>query len=865
MFLRRKSRERDLERELRAHLELEAEEKQEQGYSSEEACYAAQRATGNTTWIKEEVREMWGWITLEQMAQDARYAFRGMRKAPAFALTAVLSLALGIGANTAIFTVVNAVLLKPLPFPEPDRLVQVWETKPSQGYFRNVVNPFNFLDWREHTHSFEDLAAAQSLTTNLTGLGDPLALAGMQVSPQYFSILGVYPALGRAFDTAEGVPGQDRVVILSFGLWQTRFGADPSVLSRQVIINGQPSTIVGVMPRGFSLPKYKPDLWTPLPIVRSRDFEGGRFLTVVGRLKHGVTLAQAQGDLRAAASQSARERPRFNEGWSAEAVPMLGDDTEQVRLPLLVLLAAVGLVLLIACANVANLLLMRAANRSREIAVRAALGAGRRRLLQQLLSESLALALVACGVGMALAYWGVKALLALAPRQSQLPRLDAVHMDGVALLFALGLSIVTAVIFGLVPSLQVSQMDPHRTLQQGAMRTAAKSLLRQALVVTEIALSLILLTGAGLMLRSFHRLISVNPGFETQHILTLEMFTSPVKYLDNRKRAGYFARLLEEIRTVPGVREAGSAHFLPLQERKSGSCFARADEPAPLSTRSPGADFLVISPGYFQAMGTPLVRGRLLDARDGFDAPSVILVNQEFVKRFFFDRDPVGQKLKLCWTVRNPAEIVGVAADARQTELQAAPKPTIFVNTFQAPMFFAQLVVRAAGDPLRIARNVQDAIHRVDAEQAVTHVQSMEQVFSDSVAQPRLQLTLLAVFGGIAVMLAMIGIYGVVAYSAAQRTREIGIRVALGALPNHVRRLVLREGIILAAAGIGAGLSGALALTRVLRSLLFETAPTDPTTFTLVASAVLVIVLVATLIPANRAARVDPTVALRYE
>jgi predicted permease len=861
----RRHREQDLERELRAHLELEAEERRDAGLSAEDARYAARRMLGNRTSIQEEVREMWGWATVEQIAQDTRYAFRGMRKSPGFALTAVLSLALGIGANTAIFTVVHAVLLKPLPFPQPDRLVQIWESQPAKGWFRNVVNPFNFLDWRERTHSFEEMAAVSGQTANLTGLGDPLALAGMRVSPQYFSILGVFPALGRPFSAEEGRPGQEKAAILSFGIWQSRFGGDPSVVGRKITIDGAPSTIVGVMPRGFALPKYNADVWTPLPIVRSKDWDGGRYLTVVARLKPGVTLQQAQADLHSVANQIASERPRADEGWSAEAVPMLEDATENVRLPLLVLLAAVGLVLLIACANVANLLLMRAAGRLREIAVRAALGAGEGRLLRQMLSESLVLALAACAAGLAAAHWGVQALLAMVPRQSQLPRMDAIHMDGPVFLFALALSMVTAAIFGLVPSLQVSQLEPYQALQQGVVRTPANSVLRRALVVAEIALSLILLTGAGLMLRSFHRLVSVHPGFETQHILTMGMFTSPAKYLDNRKRAEYFGRMLDEIRTVTGVREAGTIHFLPLQERVSGSCFALGGEPPPSPSTATGADFLVISPGYFQAMGTPLLRGRQFDGRDGFDSPSVIMVNQEFVKRFLQGRDAIGQKLNVCWTIRNPVAIVGVVADTRQTELQKAPSPTIFVDNLQAPMYFAGLVVRAAGDPGQVARAVESAIHRVDPEQAITHVETMEQVFSDSVAQPRLQLVLLVVFGGIAGLLAMIGIYGVVAYSAARRTREIGIRMALGALPNDVRRLILRESMLLAALGIGIGLAGALALTRVLRSLLFETTPADPATLASVVGAVLLIVVVATLIPANRAARIHPTVALRYE
>ena len=802
---------------------------------------------------------------MRNLSPDLRFAFRTFARSPVFTAVAVLSLALGIGANTAIFTVVNAVLLRPLPFPEPDRLVQVWESQPTKGYSRNVVNPMNFLDWRERTRSFEGMAAVAGRTTNLTGLGDLLALEGMQVSTEFFSILHVSPALGRAFIPAEGLPGQEHVAILSFGLWQSRFGSDPAVVGRKIMVDGEPTTVVGVMPRGFTLPKHNAEIWTPLPIVRSKDWEGGRFLEVIARLKRSVTLDQAQRDLRAVAQQSAVERPRVDKGWSAEAFPMLADATESVRLPLLVLLAAVGLVLLMACANVANLLLMRAAGRMREIAIRAALGASRGRLLRQLLSESLTLAFIACAVGLALAFTGVKALLALIPPQSQLPRMDAIHVDAWVLLFAVGLSIVSALIFGVVPALQVSQLGPYETLQAGAVRTAAKSMLRQVLVVTEVALSLVLLAGAGLMLRSFHRLESVNPGFETQHILTMSMFTSPAKYGEDRKRAGYFANILDRIREVPGVREAGSVHFLPLERRMSSSCFAGADEPPPEPATARSANFLVISPGYFEAMRTPLVSGRPFDRRDRFGAPSVIMVNQEFAKRFLSGRNPIGQKLNVCWTAQNPAEIVGVIANARQAELETAPAPTIFINNLQAPMYFAQVAVRTSGEPGRMARSIEAAIHRVDPDQPVTHVQTMDQVFSNSVAQPRLQLVLLLVFGAMAGLLAAVGIYGVVAYSVARRTREIGIRVALGARRTDVAGMVLREGAVLAAAGIGIGLAGSLALTRVLRSLLFETTPNDPATLTTVAAAVLLLVLLATLIPAHRAARVNPITALRSE
>ncbi len=854
-------RERDLERELRSHLDAEAEELRESGVPAEEARWAAQRALGNTTLIQEDVRHMWTYEKLGQIMQDLRYAFRGMRREPGFAATAILSLALGIGANTAIFTVVNAVLLKPLPFPEPERLVQVWESRPANSH--NRVNAHNFLDWRERTHSFEDMAAIQATTASVTGAGDPVAVDVMMVSASYFPILRVKPAIGRAFTEDEDKPGNAGVAILSQPFWQSRFGGDPGAIGRTIFVNGGASRIVGVLPSTFRLPKQKADLFVPLALSRDPRFGGGRSLTAIARLKPGVSLPQAVEDLHAVAAQYARERPSYNQGWSAEAYPMLDDAVEGVRLALLVLLAAVGLVLLIACANVANLLLMRGAGRLREISVRAALGAGKGRLLQQLLFESLALAGVACAVGIAAGYFGVKALVAATPRQ-QLPRLETIHVDGMVVLFAVALALLTAIISGLVPYFQMSQVDPHQALQQNSGRATSRSGVRRVLVVAEVALSIVLLAGAGLMLRSFHRLTSVDPGFQTRRLLTMEMFVSPSRYGDIGKRATYFSRLIQEIRSVPGVQEAGSTHFLPLQERTSGSCFNFAGQGEP-DVRSPGAGFLVVSPSYFETMGVPLLLGRRFDQRDQPGAPGTIMVNQEFVREHLKGRKTIGEKLNVCWTVKNPVEIVGVVADARQDSLDKRPEPTIFVNNLQAPMYFGQLVVRTAGDPIPLRRAIEGAIHRVDPEQAVGHVETMEAVFSDSVAQPRLQMALLSVFAAIAAVLAMVGVYGVVAYSAARRVREIGIRMALGAVPGEVRRLLLREGLLLGGLGIAIGLGGALGLTRVLRNLLFETSPHDPATLAAVAGGVLVVVLLATILPANRAARIQPTVALRHE
>jgi len=851
----------DLDRELRAHLELEAEE----SGNGDEARHSARRAFGNLTAVKEAIHEMSRWNLIEQLSQDLRYGGRLLRRSPGFTAVAVLTLALGVGANTAIFSVVNAVLLRPLPFREPDRLVRIWETSP-QGFDRNVVNPFNFLAWRERTHSFAQMAAIDNLPANITGNGNPLVAGGMRVSPTFFSILGVSPLMGRAFVPGDEIPGHEHSVIFSYAFWQSRYGGDRNTLGRKIILNGEPTDVVGILPPGFHFPGWQADLYSPMPMDRMEAHRNGRYLSTIARLKPGVSLAEARQDVGSVARQLSREWPQMDKGWNATVVPFLEDVTAKVRLPLLVLLAAVALVLLIACANVANLLLMRASGRMREIALRAALGAGRRRILQQLLSESLLLALAGWAGGLAVGYWGLRGLLALIPESVALPRVESIRLDSGVLLFALGISLVTAILFGLAPALQVSRPRLQSALQRGSPRTGVggSRVFRRAFVVAEIALALLLLAGAGLLMRSFARLTSVDAGFSTEHLLTMNMFTSPAKYSDDAKRSEYVERVLDAVRNVPGVRVAGSIHFLPLTGLVSGSCFAPAPGPQP-DASSPDADFLVITPGYFEAMRTPILRGRDFTAADNLKRPSVLIVNHAFAAKYFAGQDPIGRKLNVCWTVSNPVEIVGVVADARQTELREAPHPTIFLVNAQAPMYFAHLVVRVRDHPRHMTHAIEAAIHSVDADQAVSEVQTMDDVFSDSVARPRFQLVLLLIFAGIAVLLATIGVYGVVSYSVSQRTQEIGIRVALGASSGDVSRLVLREGLLLGGLGVAVGLAAALVSTRVLTSLLFEVKPTDPLTLGAAGGLLLLVALAATLWPARRATAVDATVALRYE
>ena len=872
----RKQLDRDLNDELAFHLAQRTDKNRAAGMNDAEAHHAAHRQLGNATYLKEETRNMRTLPTVENFAQDLRYGSRALIKTPLFALIAIATLALGIGASTAIFSVVNSVLLRPLPFAQPERLVQVWETNLKLGADQNVVNPLNFLDWTEQNRCFTGMAAIIGDSTKL-GLGqEQLQVPAILVSPQFFSVLGVTPMLGSGFVDGDGKEGAEIKVILSYEFWQQQFGGDPSVIGRQIRNNDRPATITGVMPRGFGLPNRRGSVFLPFAIDRSaKSASDGRYMSVVARLKTGVTVTQANEDMQRVAEYTVATRPNFNTNWGTVVLPMLEDATQDVQRPLLLLLGAVGFVLLIACANVANLLLMRGAGRERELAVRGALGAARGRVVCQLLAENLVLAAIGTLGGLAIARWGLRALLALIPETSPLPRMNSIRIDGPVFLFALTLTFATTLIFGLLPALRLSRVDLLEALKQGTSRTGVggNRRLRQSLMVAEIALALMLSVGAGLLLRSFQRLTSVNLGFRSDNLVTMRVFVK-----DNvdsvPERARYLDRLVESVRGVHGVEAAGFIHFLPLTDRVSGSCFKLGEKPTALengweiSETDPDAhdaNFLLISSQYFNAMRTPFLAGRDFDAHDTPDTPTSVIVNQAFVQKFLDGKDAVGQPLTVCWTVKNPARIIGVVGNARQTKLKVEPAPTIYLANSQAAAYGVTLVIRAASDSSQVIHPVESAIHEYDPQQAISEVQTMDHVFSDSAADARFQLVLLLIFAGIAVALAMIGVYGVVSYSVTQRTQEIGVRMAMGADTSQIARMVFRETFWLAAIAVVIGLAGAIALTRVMTSLLYETTPNDPATLAVSAMAILMVAAVAALIPARRATLVYPLVALRYE
>ena len=813
---------------------------------------------------------------MRTLIQDLRYGIRMLARNRGFTTVAAFTLALGIGANTAMFSMVYGVLMRPLPFKDPGQLYTLWERNLKMGYEQNAPAAANFADWRDRSKVFEQMAAFDaSRTFNLAGSGNPERVDGAAVSPSLFELLGVEPVWGRTFSPGEDQLGRDRVVLLSYGLWQRRFNADRSIVHKSIMIDGRSCTVIGVMPPSFQFPgdtgtilniytAPPAQLWVPLALPpgawRARS---AHYLQVIARLRAGVTLGHAQAEMNSIEQQLVREYPRDYIGSDVKFVPLHVQVVGSFRSALLVLFGAVAFVLLIGCANVANLLLARATSRQREVAIRSALGATRLRLIRQLVTESLALALAGGALGVLVATWGINLLKLIVP--DNFPRAGDIRMDESVLIFTVIASVATGLIFGLAPAFHASRIHLTESLKEGERGADGlrRNRLRSALVVSEVALALVLLIGTGLMLRSFARLREVNLGFTLDHVLTMEISLPEAAYPDPLK-AAFFAQLLERVRTLPGVKSAGAIGHLPLGGDIESYAMQVEGRP-PLPNEYANPDCHVVMPGYFEAMKIPLVEGRYFGDRDSAQSPHVLIINETLARTVFPNESAIGKRLRMGFN-NFTGEIIGVVRNTRHLALDMVPTEEVYAAYLQAPFWGTMaLTVRTASNPLGLSRAVREQVSAIDKSQPVSKVRTMDEVMDASVSAPRFRTLLLGLFGLAALFLAAIGIYGVMSYSVSQRTREIGIRMALGAPQSEVIKLVLRQGLALTLGGLSIGLLGALGLTRLVSGMLYEVRPTDPLTFAGVALLLTAIALLANYIPARRATKVDPMVALRYE
>jgi putative ABC transport system permease protein len=804
---------------------------------------------------------------VRDLVQDFRYAARLLLRSPGFTFVAVAALALGIGANTAIFSVVDTLLLRPLPYADADRLAVVWEHNLPRDKKENVVAPGNFIHWRELNQSFTELSAvSMTFRTTLTGAGDATELPMQLVSGSLFGMLGVRPALGRDFAPQEDAPGV-AVVAISDRLWRRRFDADPSIVNRNIMLNGRANLVVGVMPPGFSILDKSVDVWTTIGLPPAARTPRGRWMCVVGRVKDGVSMAQAQDDMTRVHAEVTRRFPAFNTGWTARVVPLRQQLTGAVRPALWVMLGAVAFVLLIACANVGNLVLARATARQRELAVRAALGAGRGRLIRQMLAESVLLSFVGAAAGLVLAWWAMVALRTTVAERLPIARLEEVGIDGRVLLFTIAAALLSGLIFGIAPALTSAGTKLTDTLKDGGRSGSAArgARVRSAFVVIEMALALVLLVGAGLLLRSFTMLLRVDPGFDASHTMTVKVSIPQTKYANAAQQQAFFNQLFERLDALPGVTAAGGTSFLPLNGLGSATSYEIVGQPKPPAGQDHVTDVRVITHDYFRAMGVPLLGGRAFDGRDTGTGVRRVIVNQALAQKHFPGEDPIGKHIIVSWNDSVADEIVGVVGDVRQQDLESEARATIYWPPSHFTYPYMTIAIRTSGDPRSIVSPAVAALHDLDPNVAAADVQTMEEVIDISVAQRRLTMLLLSVFAGLALVLAAVGIYGVIGYSVSQRTQEIGIRMALGAPRATVLRMVVGQAMGLAAIGVGVGAAGAWLLTRLMQKLLFGVTASDPLTFASVAILLACVAAVAASIPGLRATRVDPVIALRAE
>jgi putative ABC transport system permease protein len=815
---------------------------------------------------------MWSIRSLETLFQDLSYGARTLLKQPGFTLIAVLTLSLGIGANTAIFSVVHAALLKPLPYEKPEQLVMIWERNLPRGLEQSQVSPVTYCDWREQKHLFDKIAGWWYPQVNLTDTGsEPQRVRTVDVTDAFFDVLGARLIIGRGFQPGEDRPGGERLAVIGHELWQGRYNSDPNILDKAITLDGRSHSVIGVAPPGFDYPNAT-EVWTPLGWEPRQHSRNARFFEVVARLKPGVRLWQAQVEMNALSNRIAQDNSQSNKDWGAVLVSLRDQLVGDFRLALLVLFGAVGLVLLIACANVANLLLARAGAREKEVAIRLSIGATRGRLLRQLLTESVLLAFLGGGIGLLIAAWGANVLLKLNP--VEIPRLENLSVNATILAFTFGVSLLTGLIFGLVPALQASKPDLNRTLKEGGREThIGGGRIRGALVIAEIAIALVLLVGAGLLLKSFMRLQHADAGFNPANLLTFNLQLPFSSYRDWRQVSELYSQLIARLKAVPGVESADATGFLPLEGGWPEKFLIKGRPPA--QGEEPIAQNRPVSEGYFQTMGIPLLGGRRFDERDQADAPGVVIVNEALARLYFPNEDPVGKRITTLSRQYGPLgrvmpaslemEIVGLVGNEKNSNLSKTAEPSVYFSHRQFSYRSMSVVVKTAAAPLGLAKAAQNEVWSLDRNLPVSNIKTMEQRLGEAVAQPRFSALLLGLFAALALLLAAVGIYGVISYTVEQRAHEIGVRIALGAGASDILKLVVGRGLALTLVGVALGLLGAFGLTRLISGLLYGVRTTDPLTFVAMPALLALVALLACYIPARRATKVDPITALRSD